>query len=182
MFLRGQAATEELVLLAVVLLVLIAVLAVVVGWPSYVQSIERQESDRFWAGAKPFAVNDHNMYPNQMVLELANTEPVTLTITGIYLEGVSLTFSNHSIPFTWGSASSRCASGCSMTVLPGQTQIISTASFTSTPANPCVTPDGFAYGNRYKMDLVIEYHASDPTALENESFTEELIGLCSPAS
>ncbi|VVC01966.1 Uncharacterised protein [uncultured archaeon] len=181
MNLRGQAATEELVLLAVVLLVLMAVLAVVVFWPSYVQTVERQESDRFWASAKPFAVNDHNMYPNQMVIELANTEPVTLTITGIYLDGASLNFSNHSVPFTWGSASSRCASGCSMAVLPGQTQIISTASFTTTPANPCVTPDGFAYGNRYKMDLVITYHASDPSALENESATEELVGICSAA-
>jgi hypothetical protein len=181
MKLRGQAATEELVLLAVVLLVLIAVLAVVVVWPNYVQTVERQESDRFWASAKPFAVNDHHMYPNQMVIELANTEPVTLTITGIYLEGMSLNFSNYSVPFDWGSASNRCTSGCSMNVIPGQTQIISTANFVTSPPNPCVTPDGFAYGNRYKMDLVIAYHASDPAVIENESSTVELIGICSAA-
>jgi len=168
-----------LILFAIVLLVLIVVLALLVVWPSYVHAVEKQESDRFWASARPFSLNNHEMYPNQMLVELVNNEPVTLTIKSIYLEGVSLDFSNHSVPFTWESASSRCGGGeCTMIVLPGQTQIITTANFTGSPANPCVTPDGYAYGNRYRMALVISYHASNPSSLENESSTVELVGIC----
>lgn len=168
-----------MILFALAMIILMVVLAVVVVWPSYVHSVEKQSSDRFWAAAKPFAVREHRMYPNQMVLEIYNAEPVTLTIKRVYLDTYSLDFSNHSVPFTWASASARCGGGsCNMTMRPGQTQIISTANFTSSPVNPCVVGGGFIEGNRYKMDLVITYHASNAAALENESATFKLVGEC----
>ncbi len=179
----GQASTEQLILFAIALLLLIVALSLVVVWPGYVQSIESQESSRAWVLARPFSVGSHPMYPNQMVLELQNTEPVTLTVKSIYLDGVGLDFYNHSVPFTWASASPRCSGGvCTMVVLPGQAQIISTANFTDSPANPCVTPNGFAYGNHYKMDLAITYHASNSSSLESESSTAKLVGDCSAGS
>ncbi len=176
--LRAQAATEQLILFAAGLLILILVLSLAVVWPSFVHSVERQTSDRFWASAQPFAVREHRMYPNQMVLELHNTEPVTLTIKEIYINSYLLNFYNHSVPFTWSSASFRCSGVCTMVLLPGQTQIISTVNFTSSPANPCAAAGGFAEGNYYKMDLAITYHASNAAALESESATFKLVGEC----
>lgn len=165
-------------LFAVALLVMTVALALAVVWPSFVHSVEKQESDRFWASARPFAIREHRMYPDQMVLELYNSEPVTLTIKRIYIDDYPLDFYNHSVPFTWGSAADRCSGGCTMVLIPGQTQIISTVNFTSSPDNPCADADGFYEGNYYKMDVAITYHASNYLALENESATFKLVGEC----
>ncbi len=175
---KAQAATEFMILFAGMLLVATVVLAVVVVWPSYVQAVQKQRSDDYWLAARPFAVRQSAIYPGAMVIELQNADPVTLNVTGIFLEGVRLDFYNNTVPFSW-TQSPRCSGGsCSMQVRPGQTQIISTVAFTTSPLNPCMVGSDFSASTPYRMGLTISYQGTSTNVTYNETGLVKLMGVC----
>ena len=176
---RGQASSEFLMLFGGMLLVASVVLALAVVWPGYLYSVEKQRADGYWSSARPFSVRAHNMFPDQMVLELVNTEPVSLTIKEIRLDGIKLDFANHSIPFSWARDLRCSAWDCRMLVRPGQAQVRSTANLYDPPPNPCVSENAFSPGARYKLDLSITYHGSNSSDLQVQSANFRLIGTCS---
>lgn len=176
---RGQASSEFLMLFGGMLLVASVVLALAVVWPSYLYSVEKQRADGYWSSARPFSVRAHNMFPDQMVLELLNTEPVSLTVKEIRLDGIKLDFANHTVPFSWA-RDLRCSAGdCTMWMRPGQIQIISTSNFTNPPLNPCISEGSFIGGARYKLGLSITYHGSNSSDLQAQAANFKLIGTCS---
>jgi hypothetical protein len=179
-FVAGQVSTEYLILLGSMMVALLV--ALVTFWlaPNFAADVQKQHSDSYWATARPFAIATQAMYPNLLLLELKNTEPVTLTITGVSVGGVNLNFSNYSVPFSWASASPRCSGGsCAMIVRPGQTQIIATDNFTTNPTNPCLSGASFMSGWGYAVNLTITYNAS---STQTQAGTLPLIGKCSPRS
>src|SRR3989344_4847402 len=97
---RGQASTEYIILLAIALIIMTMVVIFVYLWPDYTYSVRKQQSDYYWANARPFSVKSHAMYPNQLVLEIQNNEPLTLIVQRVWMDGNRLDFYNHSIPFT----------------------------------------------------------------------------------
>jgi len=169
----GQAATEYLILLGAALIVMLTVVLFTSFIPSFAYSVEKQRSDDYWLDARPFSVKGHLLVPNKMILELQNTEPVSLTVKGIWLNAISLNFSNHSIPFSWNATSQCSGGGCTMLMRPGQTQIISTVNFTTTPANPCLQGEGTGY----ELNLTITYQL-EGASLENQTGSQYLIGEC----
>lgn len=173
----GQASTEYLILLAVALVVMTMILIFVYVWPDYTYSVRKQRSDDYWANARPFSVKSHAMYPNQLVLEIENKEPLTLVMQRIWVDGNPMNFYNHSIPFTWA-ATDQCTSGCAMTMRPGQTQIVSSENFTANPANPCFVGSDFSAGMDYEVDFGVQYYYSDKNLPENQTGKVKLAGAC----
>ena len=175
---RGQGASEFMILFAGMLMVATVVLSVAVVWPSYVQAVQKQRSDDYWLAARPFVVKQNAIYPGTMVIELQNADPVTLNVTGIWLEGVRLDFYNHTVPFSW-TKTARCGGGsCSMLVRPGQAQIISTVAFSTTPLNPCLVGSDFSPMTPYRMGLTISYRGTGTNATYNETGLVKLMGIC----
>ncbi|MCX6773148.1 MAG: hypothetical protein NTV88_05275 [Candidatus Micrarchaeota archaeon] len=178
---RGQAASEYIILLAIALVVMMLVTTFVYIWPSYTYSVKKQRADDYWANARPFAVKSNMIVPNQLVLEIENTEPVTLTITALSVDGTALNFYSHPVPFTWA-VTDMCGSGdCALPMRPGAKQIISTYNFTDTPINPCILQpsiSNFETGYVYEIDFAVTYYATDPGSLETQSGKLKMIGSC----
>ena len=178
MAIRGQTSVEYLVLLAMALIIMLMVTVFVYLWPDYTYSVKKQRSDDYWQNAKPFAVKSHMIVPDQLVLEMENTEPVSLTVTRLYVDGTGLDFYNHSIPFNW-SVNDLCGGGnCALAMRPGETQIVSTYNFTSSPVNPCYIGASFSNGLDYEADFNITYYATDAAAPEIQTGKMKLIGKC----
>lgn len=175
---KGQVASEFMILFAAMLVVAIIVLGVAVIWPSYVNSIQKQRSDDYWALARPFVVKQNVIYPGAAVIELQNADAVTLNVTGVWLGGVRLDFYNHTLPFSWTKTSACGGGACSLLVRPGQTQIISTAEFTTAPTNPCLVGAGFSPGTPYQMELAITYRGTSTNATYNQTGLVKLFGVC----
>ncbi|MCX8198342.1 MAG: hypothetical protein N3F07_04110 [Candidatus Micrarchaeota archaeon] len=166
----GQAASEFAVILAASLLVALVALGTIVIWPSYSYSVEKQRSDDYWAAAQPFSVEQHGLYPDRMLLQLRNTEPVSLSIRGIYLDYQPRAFRNHSVPFSWAAYSEACSGGnCNLPFKPGQRQALSVPIIGS----PC-SQDASA---KYKMMLTISYSGSNGTVY-NQTSIFPLVGSC----
>ncbi len=176
----GQASSEYLILLGAMMAALLVALVIFWLMPNFSADVLEQRSDNYWATARPFSIASQAMHPNQLVLELRNTEPVTLTVTGVTVGGVGMNFSNYSVPFDWSTASARCSGGsCAMIVRPGQTQIITTDNFTTSPQNPCLSGAAFMNGWSYSLNLTITYSTSSN---QSQVGSLPLAGKCAPIS
>ena len=167
-------------MLAMALLIMLMVTVFVYLWPDYAYSVRKQRSDNYWQNANPLSIRSNFMYPDQPVLEIRNNEPVSLTVTKLWVDRAPLNFYNHTIPFTW-IGHDRCGGGggiCSMSIRPGETQIVSTDNYTTSPPNPCLVGNSFMPGLDYEADFAMTYYASDPNSLENESGKFPLMGKC----
>jgi len=168
---RGQAASEFMILMGAMLLVAIIAVALAVVWPSYLYSIDKQRSDDYWTTARPFSVAQHILYPDKMVIQLQNTEPVSLTLKGIYLDDEQKLFLNHTIPFSWTTTDACPGGECTLLMKPGQTQVISTETLDDSVCGN----DPNAY---YRVGLTIMYKGSNET-LYNQTSPTMLVGTCS---
>ncbi|MCX8175518.1 MAG: hypothetical protein N3E51_04925 [Candidatus Micrarchaeota archaeon] len=106
---KGQGATEYLVLLAVVLVIALVVIALLLFFPGMSGPVSESESKIYWTGtAKPFRVHEAEYMPVgtrgiccpysygvgfQFVLE--NSDPDIITLTGVNIDGVSRQFCAH---------------------------------------------------------------------------------------
>lgn len=130
---QGQASSEYIILLGAMMITLLVALGAFWLAPNFASDVQQQKSDTYWADSRPFSVQSNTIYTAGMLLQVQNTEPVTMTITGVSLNGVPLNFYNHSANFTWGRTAD-CSSGvCSLQVRPGQTLAISTENFSASP-------------------------------------------------
>lgn|GEM_PF-1466557 len=176
---RGQSSSEFLIALGAVLFVAVLAIAMSGAWPSIVSTTEFQRSDASWAAARPFSVEFHAMKPDNMVLSIRNNDPVTLTITEIWLEGVKLNIYNHSVPFTPTQLPLCSGGNCTLRMPPGKLEIISTDNITTSPNNPCGYGANFKYGAKYGMSLRIVYQGQNSGTPQNQTGQFKLAGTCS---
>ena len=174
---NGQAAVEYALILALTLLLVLVAFTLMVFWPSFAHSAEEQRAASAWASARPFSVAEYAMIPNMAVLEISNTEPVSLTITKIRLGGQDMDFSTHSVPVSWPGTPACMSGTCELKLRPGEFAIVSTANFTAT--NPCVEGGSFVPGRLYEIPLSIAYHGSNPSETLVQEDAQPLAGKCS---
>lgn len=175
--LHAQASTEYMILLAMALITMTLVMVFVYLWPDYTYSVRKQRSDDYWQNARPFSVKSHSIYPSQLLLEIENTEPVTLVVQKLWIDGNPMNYYSHSVPFGWA-ATDECTSACAMAVRPGQVRIISSENFTTNPQNPCVDSNGFTAGLDYEVEFRVQYYYTDKNQPENQTGKFSLIGSC----
>ena len=87
---KGQGATEYLVLLAVVLVVAMVAIALLLFFPEMTYDAKARESTAYWSGAAhPFAVLDHSesSSANNITLVIQNTEAEQKQLTTIDIGG-----------------------------------------------------------------------------------------------
>ena len=82
--LKGQGATEYLVLLAVVLIVALVSVALLGFFPGMASDARITQSQAYWKGqAKPFSIKDASLSNGAGTLSLQNMEASTITLTSI---------------------------------------------------------------------------------------------------
>ena len=173
----GQGSGEFIMLLAAMLTVALVSISLLMFFPNMAAESQLQKSQSFWADGRPFSVQGNTIYTTGMLLQMQNSEPVTMTITGISINGVPLNLYNHSLPFTWTRTNACNSPGdCSILVYPGQTAAISTDEFDASPQNPCGTDDSFADGKIYSVNFSISYKTNGQSF--TQSGTTQLMGKC----
>ena len=176
---RAQVSSEFVLILGVVLMISVMSVAMIAAWPGLLSTTKQQRSNEYWSAARPFSVTFYAMKPNVMIMAIENNDPTTLTISGIWLDGVNISFSNHTVPYT-SAEYARCSGGtCNMTMAPGVMQIITTQNITTSPPNPCGYDDGFQYGTYYEMGLAITYYGTNSSNKYNQTSPIKLSGTCS---
>jgi len=91
LFKRGQAATEYLIILAVVIIIAIIVIGVIGGFPGMTQGISERESASYWASAHigliryTFSQDGEN---NMMLVR--NNNPFMVTVEHIFVDGTDI--------------------------------------------------------------------------------------------
>ena len=177
---KAQASSEFLIIFGVMLVVATMVFSVGVMWPSFTQSIKKAETDRYWASAQPFSIRQNSIYMDNMVLEIVNTEPVSLTIKSIVVNGKEIPFSSHAAPFTWDNLSSCCAvSGdCACLVPPGKRAVFSTDNLSLLVESPCRSGGNFQAGKTYDVEFAIRYYGTNSTNVKTQGGNVRLLGTC----
>ncbi len=174
----GQGSGEFIMLLAAMLTVALVSISLLMFFPNMAAESQLQKSQSFWADGKPFSVQGNTIYTTGMLLQMQNAEPVTVTITGISINGVALNLYNHSLPFTWTRTSACSAPGvCSILVYPGQTAAISTDEFADGLLGLCGSGDGFADGKIYSVNFSISYKTASGQSF-TQTGTTQLMGKC----
>jgi len=164
--------------MGVVLIISVSSVAMIAAWPGIVSTTKQQRSGEYWLAARPFSVTFYAMKPNVMIMAIENNDPTTLTISGIWLDGVNVSFSNHTVPYA-SLEYPRCSGGiCNMTMTPGVMQIITTQNITTSPPNPCGYDADFKYGADYEMSLVITYYGTNSSNQYNQTSPIKLAGKC----
>jgi len=88
--LRGQGATEYLVVLGAVLLVSIVVVSAMSSFPSSQSSMKQQQSQAYWSSLSPIKVISSKVVDNNLVLQVQNTGTSTLRLDDVNVGGTDL--------------------------------------------------------------------------------------------
>jgi hypothetical protein len=158
--LKGQGATEYLVLLAVVLIIALVSIALLSFFPGLALDAKITQSNAYWSGeAQPFAIRDESDNGTMMTLVLENMDATGgLTLTNITLSSISE-------GTDWNDTRIDFSSGDTQTVVVGNY-----GGFVATPCNP---------GQGYDFNVTIQYQ-SDTTGIPNTQWgSKDLIGKCS---
>jgi len=177
---RAQASSEFIIIFGAILAISLAAMAVGVVWPSFSQSVEKQESDDYWRGARPFSIEEQGIYPQGMLLVIRNNDPVTLNLTLVEAEGNGFWFYSHPLPFSWENKTD-CAqtSSCNLQIGPGKAAIISLYdSFSASGKNPCVSNGAFEAGKWYAVDISFIYRGAGLGEEEKQNGSFALYGKC----
>lgn len=83
----GQAATEYLIILAVVVILALIVVAALGGFRGIAGGMTRQQSEVFWSTAEIGIEPNYRVSPAKAELTIKNNRPFTVKVTGIYLDG-----------------------------------------------------------------------------------------------
>lgn len=118
---RGQGATEYLVLLAVVLIIALVSIALLGFFPGLATDAKITQSNSYWRGeARPFAILEHSISSGTVTLVIQNTEGAGM------LRLTNITLDHTATPV-----------GLPITLAPGETQNVQLANFTDgTSMNP----------------------------------------------
>lgn len=87
---KGQGATEYLVILAVVLIVALVVIGLLGWFPGVAGSAREQQSATYWQGASPFSITAFKMNGTTATLAVANRLSTKLTLTNVSFDGTDL--------------------------------------------------------------------------------------------
>ena len=87
---RGQGATEYLVILGAVLLVSLVVVSATSASTSSQVSMKQQQSQAYWSSLSPIRVLSSKVVDNNFVLQVQNTGSSPLRLDGISVEGTAL--------------------------------------------------------------------------------------------
>lgn len=132
--LKGQGATEYLVLLAVVLIIALVSIALLGFFPGLATDAKITQSNSYWRGeARPFAILEHSVSGTTVSLVMQNVEGAGI-----------LRVTNVSI----GSAGT--PSGLPMTFAPGETRTMTLTNYTNGTA-----------GSIYDISVEITYNTSN---------------------
>ncbi|MCX8194608.1 MAG: hypothetical protein N3G22_00655 [Candidatus Micrarchaeota archaeon] len=179
MALRGQAASESMMIYAVALLIVIIAIVLAMIWPGFASSVEKERSDKYWSSARPIAVKSNFVSPNYLLLEIKNEEPQAITLTKVYVNGQNFSmFRVHEATrFSWDKG----APARSLYFYPNTVKIIS-INLSSLQKHPCKSGEVFLEGSRYQLDLAFSYRASSYPIYfgpeENQTGTVKLVGEC----
>jgi hypothetical protein len=164
---NAQSSTEYLVILAVVVIIALAVVGVLGGFPTLTKGISTKDSLSYWQSAdigveKPYLAKNTTL-ASLSSLVLRNNQNFGVTVTGISFGG--------------DAAQNATVSGLPATLSPGQTQIVV---MTTNDTNPCSSLNAVTSGvSSYSETVAITY--SDAAAENNKyQFTgaKPLVGTC----
>jgi len=89
-YIRGQGATEYLVILGAVLLVSIVVVSAMSSSTTSQSSMKQQQSQAYWSGLSPIKVLSSKVVDSNLVLQLQNTGSATVRLDDIRVGGTAL--------------------------------------------------------------------------------------------
>jgi len=176
---RAQGATEYIILLGISLLVVVAAISFVVVEPQFAYAAKKQRSDEYWANARPFMVKGNAISQSGAILEVQNAEPVSLSITGITLDGVAVNFFQITAPYNESAVPMCDDTGCSMQMSPGKTAMVMTETldFSEVLQNICSTGGAFQEGRKYEANLSFAYQNAGGVG-EAQGSNIPIIGQC----
>lgn len=87
---KGQGATEYLVILAVVLVVALVVIGLLGWFPGVAGTAREQQSATYWQGASPFSITAYKLNGTSVTLTVANRLSTKLKLTNVSFDGNDL--------------------------------------------------------------------------------------------
>jgi hypothetical protein len=157
---KGQGATEYLVLLAVVLIIALVSIALLGFFPGLAGDARKTQSDSYWRGeARPFAILEHSGTTGVLNLVIQNVEPEQRTIASI----------------TAGSAGATTITAPTGVFAGGEKK--STTTMTTVPAGGFITAPACTAGSTYDLVITIAYSSPD-LGSQTEVGVKNLIGKC----
>lgn len=156
---KGQGATEYLVLLAVVLIVAMVAIVLLGFFPGLAVDAKISQSDAYWRGAvRPFAILEHSQSSTQanLTLVIQNKEAEQRVLNNITVSGSGLTGDYQ----------------------PTGTNAYFSAGEKRTFYIP-LTGGNCTQGNSYEYKVNFDYNNSDHTIRQWEYGEKPLVGKCS---
>jgi hypothetical protein len=155
---KGQGATEYLVLLAVVLIIALVSIALLGFFPGLAGDARKTQSDSYWRGeARPFAILEHSLSARDMTLVLQNVEPEQRTTKSIGAGPGAATVDGNTTSITFAG---------------GEKKTIYSVDVIAAAATACVA------GTTYDYNVTIFYDSPDLLG-QKEVGVKNLIGKCS---
>src|SRR3989338_920018 len=146
---KGQGATEYLVLLAVVLMIALVSIALLGFFPGLAGDAKKTQSDSYWKSSRPFGILEHSQSGATLSLLVQNNDPDLRTITNI------------SAGIGFNSTSSIAING-------GEKRTIN---ILNASTSACTS------GLVYEYNLNITYNSADITG-QKQTGTKPIIGKC----
>ncbi len=91
-YLSGQGASEYLIILAVVLIVVLVAIALLGAFPSIGGDARMSETKQYWSSTSPFSILVYNQYGANMSLTLKNSATELLIINNITIGNVTANY------------------------------------------------------------------------------------------
>ncbi len=157
---KGQASTEYLIILAVVVIVALAVVGVLGGFPTLTKGVSTKDSLAYWQSGDIGIEKPYLSTSADSTIVLRNNQNFGITIT--------------SVAFNGAPANNGTNSNLPATLSPGQTV---TVLITANATNPCT--GGVAGSSTFSPTVRINYY--DTSSLSNQyQFTgaKPLVGTC----
>jgi hypothetical protein len=176
---KAQGSTEYMAIMGISLLIMLVAVAFVAVEPQIAYSAKMQRSAEYWASARPFSLKSYAITQSHIILELQNSEPVSLSVKEIRLNGLVSNFSKIFAPYN-GSAVPMCYSGsCDMQMAPGAVEVVLIGNLNSSSAlQKLCSPDGsFQEGRNYEANLSITYQGSSGSSYV-QAGSAPLAGQC----
>jgi len=87
MEMRGQAATEYLIILAVVVIIALIVVGVLGAFPAISGSVTRQQSEAYWQNAEMGILSNYRISGSTAEVTVKNNKGFAVQLTGIAFDG-----------------------------------------------------------------------------------------------
>jgi len=164
--LRGQGATEYLVILGAVLLVALVIVSLLGWFPSLGGSTREQQSKSYWSGATPFAITSLKANGSGVVLSVSNRLSHKLLLTSInFSDGA-----NSLIVLPLGNTN--------YTLNAGEEIVITNVSLANS-LNPCYIATGTKAGSPFSFKTIIFTYQQGTISDIKQTGSQGLNGRCS---